>query len=87
MLIGHMIANDKNAGLDIALNPAWRKSVSHLVVINAYQDGIPRDQIKIVYDNITYNKIRELKDLDLSSGAYFNEVSHHLILLRERIEC
>jgi hypothetical protein len=81
MLIGHMIANDNNAGLDIALNPAWRKTVSHLVVINAYQDGIPRDQVKIVYDDITYIKTRQLKDLDLSSGAYFNEVSHFLIPL------
>jgi hypothetical protein len=71
-----LIANDKNRGLDIALNPAWRDAVTHLIVVKGWIDGSPPEMVQGVYDDITYNKTHALRQLDPDSGAYFNEVRY-----------
>jgi len=70
-----MIANDVNRGLDVGMNPAWRDTVAHFIVVRSWRDGMSQDYIRAIYDDITYNKTRVLRDLDPDSGAYFNEVS------------
>jgi hypothetical protein len=70
-----MIANENNRGLNIGLNPAWRDAVTHLVVVEGWTDGSPLNVIKGIYNDITFNKTRALRQLDPDSGAYFNEVS------------
>ena len=74
-LLGSLIANSNNRGLDIALNPAWRDTVVHFMIIERFRDGSPPEVVQGVFDNMTYNRTRALRQLDPDSGAYFNEVS------------
>jgi hypothetical protein len=69
-----MIANENNRGLNIGLNSAWRDAVTHMIVVEGWIDGSPRDAIEGIYDDITFNKTHALRQLDPDSGAYFNEV-------------
>ncbi|EON65973.1 hypothetical protein W97_05215 [Coniosporium apollinis CBS 100218] len=73
VLLGHMIANSDNRDLDIGLNPAWRDAVTHLIVIEGWNEGAPREEIDAVYEDITHNKTYTLRELAPDSGAYFNE--------------
>lgn len=73
VLLGHMIANSANRGLDIGMNPAWRDAVIHFVVVQGWADGTPPDLIASVYNDITFNKTYALRQLAPDSGAYFNE--------------
>jgi len=73
LLLGHMVANDFNRGLDIGLNPAWRVTVAHFIVTEGWLDGMPRSLIDEVYQDITLNKTYALRQLAPDSGAYFNE--------------
>src|ERR1700743_884943 len=76
VILGHMIANDKNRGLDIALNPAWRDTVTHMIVVTSFMDGAPSNVIQSTI-NVTQNVYdAALKKLAPESGAYFNEVSY-----------
>ncbi|KAF2103040.1 FAD binding domain-containing protein, partial [Rhizodiscina lignyota] len=72
-VIGHMIANSANRNLDTALNPAWRDAVVHLITTEGWVDGSPESEINDVYNDITYNRTRALRQLAPDSGAYFNE--------------
>jgi hypothetical protein len=68
-----MIANDKNRGLDIALNPAWRDTVSHFIVVTSWPEGdLAAEQS--VKNNSQSVLGAALKKLAPESGAYFNEV-------------
>jgi hypothetical protein len=78
-----MIANQNNHGLDIGLNPAWRDAVTHLIVVKGWADGSSPKVIKGVYNNITWNKTRALRQLDPDSGAYFNEVRRTTSLIMQ----
>ncbi|ROT42657.1 hypothetical protein SODALDRAFT_326816 [Sodiomyces alkalinus F11] len=71
--IGYMIASSNNADLETALNPAWRDSVSHFVLVSGWPAGAPDDVVRAVRDDTTFNKTRYLRDLDPDSGAYFKE--------------
>lgn len=62
--------------VDSALNPAWRSTVVHLITTLDYDDSFPRDLKTAMNNDITHKKLWALKQLDPSSGAYFNEVSH-----------
>ena len=73
-MLGHMIANSDNAGLETALNPAWRKTITHFILANGWRDGETDDVIRAVRDDMTFNKARRLRQLAPDSGAYFNEV-------------
>jgi len=67
-----MIANSENRDLDIGMNPAWRDTVSHLIVLQAKPHGLSPAQIQSEFGSKT---TRALRRLDPDSGAYFNEVS------------
>ncbi|KAF3924998.1 hypothetical protein AA313_de0202396 [Arthrobotrys entomopaga] len=73
VILGHMIANSANRNLSVSLNPAWRDTVVHMIISEGWVDGSPESEINDVYDDITYNKVRALKQLSPDSGAYFNE--------------
>ncbi|KAI9167534.1 FAD-linked oxidoreductase ZEB1 [Paramyrothecium foliicola] len=73
VLIGHMIANSKNAGLDISMTPAWRKAVTHLVVIDPFVDYTDKETQERIFHHMTHERIPILKSLAPDSGAYLNE--------------
>ena len=74
MIIGHLIANSENRDLETALNPAWRDTVTHLVVGGGLPDWASDEEIQAARDDVTYRRVPALKKLAPNSGAYFNEV-------------
>jgi hypothetical protein len=82
IIAGNMIANDRNRGLDIALNPGWRDTVSHVIVVSTYSDGDPPEVQQKVINETQSIKGYALKQLSPESGAYFNEVQNTPKLLR-----
>ncbi|EGC44961.1 FAD binding domain-containing protein [Histoplasma capsulatum var. duboisii H88] len=68
------VANSANSDLETALHPAWRKAVVHLMVISAATSGVSRKSIQEVRDDMTYNKMPNLKKIAPDSAAYFNEM-------------
>lgn len=74
ILLGHMIANDKNKGLDIALNPAWRDALVHMVAVTGWSDSDPVGTKEFRLGWLRTVQARALKRLDPDAGAYVNEV-------------
>jgi FAD/FMN-containing dehydrogenase len=73
IMIGHMIATSKNADLDIAMLPAWRNTVTHLVLVEPFPDYVDTATRESVYHDMTYKRVPILKILSPNSGAYHNE--------------
>ncbi|KAF2624631.1 FAD binding domain protein [Macroventuria anomochaeta] len=74
-LIGHMIAAPAIPSYYpslSSLNPAWRNTLVHLVVVEVWQDGSPQATIDAVRGDITI-KTQKLRALSPDTGAYFNE--------------
>ncbi|CAO2647653.1 Nn.00g085750.m01.CDS01 [Neocucurbitaria sp. VM-36] len=80
VLIGHMIAHPDAPTYYpdvISMNPAWRNTVTHLVIVEGWRDGMPLPVIDAVYQDITYNKTESLRKLSPETGAYFNEADSY----------
>ncbi|KAJ4988300.1 FAD-linked oxidoreductase-like protein 18 [Stagonosporopsis vannaccii] len=75
-LIGHMIGPLPSAPSysphTSSLNPAWRDTLTHLVVVEGWQDGAPQSLIENVYKEVSA-KTQLLRGLSPITGAYFNE--------------
>lgn len=67
MTIGH-------EPVDNALNPAWRKSVVHLITSTSWPDSLPQANVSQIVNDVTYNKLNALRGLEPNTGAYLNEV-------------
>ncbi|KAI0433349.1 hypothetical protein F5Y09DRAFT_329057 [Xylaria sp. FL1042] len=61
--------------VDNALNPAWRDTAIHLIVEQEWDDSTPDSQVNAMVDDMTYNKLNTLRELDPGSGAYLNEAN------------
>ncbi|KAI0914789.1 hypothetical protein F4823DRAFT_621468 [Ustulina deusta] len=61
--------------VDNALNPAWRDTAIHLIIGQEWDDSTPVSQVNAMVDDMTYNKLNTLRELDPSSGAYLNEAN------------
>lgn len=75
MLIGHMVGSSAIPAYypDVqSLNPAWRDTLVHLVVVEGWQDGSPQAVIDAVHKDATA-KTQKLRALSPDTGAYFNE--------------
>ena len=59
------------------MNPAWRNTLVHLIVVSGWPDGIPRPLIDAVYNDITQKKTAALRKLSPDTGAYFNEADSY----------
>lgn len=57
----------------ISMNPAWRDTLVHFIVVEGWPDGISQPLIDSVYRDITANKTEPLRKLSPETGAYFNE--------------
>jgi hypothetical protein len=56
-----------------SLNPAWRNTLTHLIVVSPFPDSTPRHLIIDVFADITHNKTAALRRFSPNTGAYFNE--------------
>jgi hypothetical protein len=59
------------------MNPAWRDTLTHLIVVSSFPDGSSQSLIDAVYRDITYNKTAALRKLSPDTGAYFNEADSY----------
>lgn len=60
--------------VDNALNPAWRKSVVHLITSTSWPDSLPQANVSQIVNDVTYNKLNALRGLEPNTGTYLNEV-------------
>ncbi|KAF2438004.1 FAD-binding domain-containing protein, partial [Karstenula rhodostoma CBS 690.94] len=74
-LLGHMVASPEVPSYypsTVSVNPAWRNTLTHLVVVEGWQDGIAQPWIDSVYQDVSV-KVQKLRDLSPETGAYMNE--------------
>lgn len=76
---GHVIADGavaRNAGkIDSALNPAWRKTITHIAFARDWAPNATAAEIHAVADKLTNVEIPILKALEPSMGSYLNEAN------------
>ncbi|KAI4950186.1 hypothetical protein J4E91_004842 [Alternaria rosae] len=80
VLIGHMIAAPNESAyypLQSSLNPAWRNTLTHLIVVSPFGDTASQALINYVYLDITRSKTEALRQLSPDTGAYFNEADSY----------
>ncbi|KAF2029844.1 FAD-binding domain-containing protein, partial [Setomelanomma holmii] len=80
IVLGHMIASPVTPSYypnTISMNPAWRNTLTSLIVVSPFPDGIPQSFIDAVYHDITHNKTEALRQLSPDTGAYFNEADSY----------
>ncbi|PGG97905.1 hypothetical protein GX51_07079 [Blastomyces parvus] len=82
VLTGHLVAGGqvaKNAGkVDSALNPAWRKALTHITFGRSWPSSTPFHEQRKVYEKITNVGVPILKALEPGQmGAYLNEADSH----------
>jgi hypothetical protein len=61
----------------ISMNPAWRDTLVHLIVVSSFSDSSPQSVVDAVYRDITYTKTAALRKLSPDTGAYFNEADSY----------
>ena len=57
----------------ISMTPAWRDSISHLIVLESWAETADEATIAATYKDVSTNKTQALRDLSPDTGAYFNE--------------
>ncbi|KAH8646888.1 hypothetical protein BX600DRAFT_518908 [Xylariales sp. PMI_506] len=57
----------------VALNPAWRDAVLHVITTEGFPDWVGYEAAKPALDRITYQRVGQLRMLAPNSGAYLNE--------------
>ncbi len=72
---GHVVAGGKVARntSDSAVNPAWRRTVTHIDYGSSWADGVTLEQQRLVADRITNKQLPLLRALEPEMGAYLNE--------------
>lgn len=65
----------KNADMDMALNPAWRKAVIHFSILDANSDSLQTSgAIRASYERQTKEQLPLIDEMSVDGAAYFNEV-------------
>ncbi|KLJ12109.1 hypothetical protein EMPG_12773 [Blastomyces silverae] len=82
VLTGHLVAGGqvaKNAGkVDSALNPAWRKALTHITFGYSWPSSTPFHEQQKIYEKITNVGVPILRALEPGQmGAYLNEADPH----------
>ncbi|WEW56366.1 hypothetical protein PRK78_001809 [Emydomyces testavorans] len=75
-VFGHLVAGGqvaKNRDIEIALNPAWRKALVHVVVSRGWSKDTPLTEQRAIQSNLTNVEVPLLKNLEPDMGAYVNE--------------
>ncbi|OAX85248.1 hypothetical protein ACJ72_00370 [Emergomyces africanus] len=82
VITGHIVAGGqvaKNSGkVDSALNPAWRKALTHITFGYSWPSSMPFYEQQKIYEKITNVWVPILKALEPGKmGAYLNEADSH----------
>lgn len=77
---GHLVAGGQVAknghgenAVDSALSPAWRKAITHIVIVRGWENTTPFEQQQEIARNLTEVEMPLLKTLEPNMGAYINE--------------
>jgi hypothetical protein len=60
----------------VLMNPAWRNTLTHFIVVEGWPDGIAQSWIDSVYHDVG-DKAQQLRDLSPETGAYVNEADSY----------
>ncbi|KAF1962711.1 FAD binding domain-containing protein [Byssothecium circinans] len=74
-LLGHLIASPSQPSYYpnvISMNSAWRITLTNIIIVEGWPEGIAQPLIDSVYSDVTA-KTQYLRDLSPETGAYFNE--------------
>ncbi|KAK2590817.1 hypothetical protein QQS21_011504 [Conoideocrella luteorostrata] len=71
----HVVAGGAAAKTDIdsAINPAWRKCLTHIAFADDWNSTTSPEKIKIIQDKMTNESVEILRVLEPDMGAYLNE--------------
>ncbi|KAI0382709.1 hypothetical protein F5Y04DRAFT_252178 [Hypomontagnella monticulosa] len=58
-----------------ALNPAWREAAVHLISSRSWDYSLNASIANEIVEDMTYNRLNMLRELEPNSGAYFNEAN------------
>ncbi|KAH9226324.1 hypothetical protein K456DRAFT_1933660 [Colletotrichum gloeosporioides 23] len=61
--------------VDNALNPVWRDSVVHLITSQSWTDSTPNTTVSTLVNEMTYDKLNVLRELNPETGTYLNEAN------------
>ncbi|KAH8898411.1 FAD binding domain protein [Thozetella sp. PMI_491] len=61
--------------VDNSLNPVWRRASLHLIASQSYPVNLPQAERDRIVNDMTYNKLNVLRELDPTSGTYLNEAN------------
>lgn len=74
---GHIVAGGqvaRNEGkVDSALNPAWRKTLTHIIMTRGWSSSTSVEEQNVIKKNLTEVEVPLLKALEPQMGAYLNE--------------
>ncbi|KAL1857573.1 hypothetical protein VTK73DRAFT_8036 [Phialemonium thermophilum] len=85
---GHVVAGGQvaaTAGTSASLNPAWRKTLTHIVIGRTWQATTSVAEQKAIQEDITKRQVPLLKALEPRGGmgAYVNEADAHEVGFQE----
>lgn len=75
-MTGHVVAGGqvaRNANIDSAVNPAWRRTLTHIVFGLAWDANTSWADQKTIRDRITNEQVPLIRALEPGMGAYLNE--------------
>jgi hypothetical protein len=64
-------ASDPYSGV----NPAWRRAYVHNIVARGWAPGTSEAAQEVIRDDVTFTKVKAMKDLAPDMGAYMNEAA------------
>ena len=76
LITGHVVAGGqvaRNAGLDVAVNPAWRRTLTHLVGGVSWPQGATVAEQRALERTVTEVMVPLFARLEPDMGAYLNE--------------
>ncbi|TID22399.1 FAD-binding domain-containing protein [Venturia nashicola] len=74
-VVGGQVA--RNADMDMALNPAWRKAVIHFSILDAKSDTYKTPgAIRASYEKQTKEQLPLIDEMSVDGAAYFNEATY-----------
>ncbi|KAF2644920.1 FAD-binding domain-containing protein [Massarina eburnea CBS 473.64] len=70
----HLIANNNTEMIkETSVTPAWRDAVLHFIIIEGHSDADTYEASQPIINDMTKEKVAQLKALAPDSGAYLNE--------------
>lgn len=80
VFLGHIVAGGQVAkngrggdAIDSAVNPAWRKAITHLIFARSWENTTPFTEQKEIMRNLSKVEMPLLKALEPDMGSYINE--------------